>query len=114
VELPADLPAVVPSVGVFGLLFYLVIHVMRQAAGDRGDYQAALGRLREQHAAEIREITSRHDGEIADLRTQMAGLRAEVDNLRTRLEDERRARWIAEDAAARYRRMTGGGDDEGA
>ena len=110
-EFPADLPAVVPSIGVLGLLVYLLIHVMRQASGDRGAYQAALSGLREQHVVEIKEMVTRHDAQMSDLRQQMTGLRAEVGDLRARLEDERQARWQAEDAVARYRRLTGGGDD---
>lgn len=106
-----DLPTFLPSVGVLGLLAWLLIHVMRQASGDRGGYQRAIKDLREDHAAEIKEMSARHDAQITDLRTQIAGLRGEVAELRTELEAERRARWEAEDTAAHYRRLAGETDD---
>jgi len=112
VEFLSDLPALVPSVGVLGLLAWLLIHVMRQASGDRGGYNSAVSALREQHATEIREMTARHDAQIADLRQQVTALRGEVHDLRVRLEDERQSRWAAEDAVARYRRLTGRDVDE--
>jgi len=104
VEFPADLPALVPSVGVLGLLAWLLVHVMRQASGDRGGYNAVISGLREQHATEIREMAARHDAQIGDLRQQVTGLRSEVGDLRVQLEQERKARHDAEDAAARLRR----------
>jgi outer membrane murein-binding lipoprotein Lpp len=121
VELP-EWSTLIPGAGFFGLLVFLVLHLMRQASGDRGDYQQTLRGLREQHAdemreerlghaAEIRELTARHDGQIQDLRSQIGVLRAEVIDLREDVEAERKARWAAEDAAARYRRMIDGGGD---
>jgi TolA-binding protein len=121
VEIP-EWSTLIPGAGFFGLLVFLVIHLMRQASGDRGDYQQTLRGLREQHAdemreerlghaAEIREITARHDAQIQDLRSQISVLRAEVIDLREDVEAERKARWAAEDAAARYRRMVNGGGD---
>jgi outer membrane murein-binding lipoprotein Lpp len=121
VEIP-EWSTLIPGAGFFGLLVFLVVHLMRQASGDRSDYQQVLRGLREQHAdemreerlghaAEIRELTARHDAQIQDLRSQIGVLRAEVIDLREDVEQERQARWAAEDAAARYRRMiTDGGD----
>jgi TolA-binding protein len=121
VELP-EWSTLIPGAGFFGLLVFLVLHLMRQASGDRGDYQSVLRDLRrqhademkeerEQHADDIREITARHDAQIQDLRSQIGVLRAEVIDLREDVEAERKARWAAEDAAARYRRMIDGGGD---
>lgn len=107
-----DLPTFLPSVGVLGLLAWLLIHVMRQASGDRGGYQQAISDLREDHAAEIKEISARYDAQITDLRGQLKELRAEVADLRDALEAERRARHEAEDQAVHYRRLAGETDDE--
>jgi len=121
VEIP-EWSTLIPGAGFFGLLVFLVVHLMRQASGDRGDYQQVLRSLREQHtvelkeereqhSSEIRDITVRHDAQIQDLRSQIGVLRAEVIDLREDVEAERQARWAAEDAAARYRRMINGGGD---
>ena len=120
-ELP-EWSTLIPGAGFFGLLVFLVVHLMRQASGDRGDYQQVLRGLREQHTAELKEereqhtdeirrLTVRHDAQIQDLRSQIGVLRAEVIDLREDVEAERKARWAAEDAAARYRRMIDGGGD---
>jgi TolA-binding protein len=122
VEIPEWSTTLLPGAGFFGLLALLVIHLLRTSSGDRGDYQRVLREQREQHADEmkeereqhandIREITARHDAQIQDLRSQIGVLRAEVIDLREDVEQERKARWAAEDAAARYRRMINGGGD---
>lgn len=111
-EIPPNLPAVGSFFGVLGLLAWLIIHLMRQNAGDRGGYQKAIAELRQQHAAELEEITARHDAQITDLRSQINILRAEIADLRTQIEDERRARHAAEDLAAHYRRIAGGDEPD--
>lgn len=125
-----ELPVVVPSGGILVVLVYLIIHVMRQSSSDRGDYHDAVIELREQHVEEINELTARHSadmgalreqhlGQIEDLRLQVETLRGEVADLRNQIEAERRARWQAEDSAAKYRRLLdthglGLADDESA
>jgi TolA-binding protein len=117
VELP-EWSTLIPGAGFFGLLVFLVLHLMRQASGDRGDYQSVLRDLRkqhademkeerEQHADDIREITVRHDAQIQDLRSQIAVLRAEVIDLRTDVEEERQLRHKAEDELWKIRRQNG-------
>lgn len=101
---PIQWPVLVPSGGVLIVLVWLIIHLVRQASGDRGDYQEQLRALREQHASEIQGLTSRHDSQMKDLRDQITTLRSEVKELRGQIEQERRARWEAEDAAAKWRR----------
>jgi septal ring factor EnvC (AmiA/AmiB activator) len=121
VEIP-EWSTLIPGAGFFGLLVLLVVHLLRQSSGDRGDYQQVLREQRKQHAEEMKEerdqhaeelqrLTDRHDRQIQDLRSQIAVLRAEVIDLREDVEQERKARWAAEDAAARYRRMIDGGGD---
>jgi outer membrane murein-binding lipoprotein Lpp len=121
VEIP-EWSTLIPFGSFFGLLVFLVLHLLRQGSGDRSDYQRVLREQRQQHADEmkeerdqhaddVREITARHDAQIQDLRSQIGVLRAEVIDLREDVEQERQARWAAEDAAARYRRMINGGGD---
>jgi hypothetical protein len=105
VDLGAEWPVLVPSGGVLVVLVVLIIHLMRQQSGDRSDYQRQLISLRRQHAEEIEKLTTRHDRQITDLRLQLGVSRAEVVECHETIEAERRARWSAEDSAAKYRRM---------
>lgn len=109
----ADLPAVVPSAGVVGLLVVFVIRVTVLASQDRNDYRVRLVEQRREHRAELDELRQQigimrqqHAAEIAELRAEIKELRAEV-------ETERRARHHAEEDAARLRRqvrLDGGGN----
>lgn len=117
-ELLPDLPALAPGLGVLGLLGWLLVRVMRQSSSDRSTYQTDLAALRKYHSEALAAQATRHDGQIAelrqhqgeqmaDLRGQVRVLREELAELRTELDQQRRARWRAEDAAARYRRQLG-------
>lgn len=89
-------PTLVPSLGVLGLLFYLVIHFLRQAGADRRDYQTT-----------VLNIRQRHDLESDRLRAEIERLEEELDHMRERLQEARKARWEAEDKVAEYRRVVG-------
>lgn len=106
-ELLPNLPTLAPGLGVLGLLSWLLIRVMRVSSADRSGYDRALADLRKQHDAQIAELRQHNGEQIADLRGQMKVLREEVAELRSEVETQRRARWRAEDAAARYRRQLG-------
>jgi hypothetical protein len=105
VDLGTEWPVLVPPGGVLVALIFLIIHLMRQQSGDRGDYQRQLIALRRQHSEEIEKLITRHDRQITDLRLQLGVSRAEVVEYQETVEGERRARWKAEDSAAKYRRM---------
>lgn len=120
----SDLPVVIPTGSLVVVLIALIVHLSRQSSGDRDTYQARLVELRKEHREEIKQINehhegqvkrliSQHDGDISDLRSEVQGLRNEMADVRRQLEDERRARWRAEDAAARYRRMIDAHTDVG-
>lgn len=94
-----------------GLLVFLLIRVMRQSSSDRGDYQQQLNTLREAHAVQLREITARYDGLLNSLEHRIEVLEAQLADVRQQVELERKARWEAEDAAARYRREQQHGPD---
>ncbi|MQB02029.1 MAG: hypothetical protein GEU78_17505 [Actinobacteria bacterium] len=99
-----DLPTLIPSASVLGLLLVLVVHTQRQAGADRNDYRSHILSQRESHSKEIAVLR-------AELGAEIAGLRAEVRELREQNDAERHARWAAEDAAAHWRRRAGVGDD---
>jgi hypothetical protein len=105
VDLGAEWPVLVPPGGVLVALIVLIIHLMRQQSGDRGDYQRQLIALRRQHSEEIEKLIIRHDRQVQDIRLQLGVSRAEVVECHETVEEERRARWSAEDSAAKYRRM---------
>ncbi|MER7078126.1 MULTISPECIES: hypothetical protein [Bacteria] len=100
-DIAALLASAGPQAGVGGVLVVLLVWVMRAAATDRGDYRTALADAEKRHAVELERINTTHDDEVAELRDQLAELRARVDQLATQLDDERRRRWAAEDAAAK-------------
>jgi hypothetical protein len=105
VDLGAEWPVLVPSGSALVVLVFLVVHLLRQQSGDRGDYQRQLIGLRKQHSEEIEKLTTRHERQVTDLRLQLGVSRAEVVECHETIEEERRARWSAEDSAAKYRRM---------
>jgi uncharacterized protein YlxW (UPF0749 family) len=73
-------------------------YLLRQNFADRRQYQNHIAEVEKSTAAAIARAEARSEGEIADLR-------AEVKELRSELETERRGRWKAEDEAALYRRL---------
>ncbi|MER7014571.1 hypothetical protein ABT324_24365 [Saccharopolyspora sp. NPDC000359] len=103
-DIGALVTAAGPQAGVGGVLVVLLVWVMRNAASDRGDYRTALADAEQRHAAELARVNAARDDEVAELRDQIDELRARVDLLAAQLDDERRRRWEAEDAAAKARR----------
>lgn len=83
-----------PQAGVAGVLVTVIVYVLRSNHADRQQY------------AQLRTTTQAdHDRNVSELR-------AEVHELRGALETERRARYKAEDTAARYRRLAGAVEDD--
>lgn len=107
-----------PQYAIAGYLIWLITRVMGHATTDRGDYRADLDAAESRHAAAIEATEARHAAEIARLRETHAAdldaLRSELAEMRSRFadmgrafDDERRARWHAEDVAAEARRLAG-------
>lgn len=82
VDILPDLEVIVPSLGVLGLLGWLIVRLAIQNRQDRIDHRDAR----------------------ADLREQVRALRGELAETHRQLDEARRARWAAEDKAAEYRR----------
>ncbi|MQB01464.1 MAG: DUF2746 domain-containing protein [Actinobacteria bacterium] len=103
-EVLPDIGTVVPSVGVFSLLGWLIVHFQRQSSTNLDDYRARIVEQRREYREEIDELVRRHTEQIHDLRAQIVELRTEVKELRGEVDVERRARYQAEEDAANLRR----------
>lgn len=111
----ASLLGLIPTGGVAGVLVLVIIYFMRQNHGDRQQYREHMTRTEAEHAEEIRAISDRHTEQIkaiesrhaeqmAYVRGELAALNEKVTTTLAELDDERRRRWHAEDAAAKARR----------
>lgn len=85
-----------PQLGITGALVIVIGYFMRSNRHDRREAVAAMTARDAAHA-----------GQVAALRIELDELKAEVRELRRDLEKARRARWRAEDEAAKYRRRLG-------
>lgn len=84
--------------GVALALLAVIGYLLRQNYADRRQYQTHIAEVEQRTADAIAKSEKRSEEEIA-------ALRVEVRDLRGELEKERRARWAAEDDAAKYRRL---------
>lgn len=89
-----------PQLGVAGVLLALLGLVLRRESQDRADYRTQLTEITNRHAAELTRINTSHDEELAELRKEIAGLRAQLVEVNNKLDAERDRRRIAEDTAA--------------
>jgi Skp family chaperone for outer membrane proteins len=99
-----------PQLGVGGILLTLLALLMRRESQDRADYRTQIAELATRHADELRRINEAHDVELHELRGEIKGLREKLDELNTKLDDERARRRAAEDSMRpRHRRDPGAG-----
>lgn len=98
------LASVAPQAGIGGVLFAFLVYFMRHASSDRTDYRAALADAETRHAAELDRIQAAYAAELAELRERLDAQEAKTAELAGLLDEERRKRWHAEDAAAQARR----------
>jgi hypothetical protein len=82
--------------GAAGLLAFIWI-LIRWSGQDRTDYRTQLTEQATRHADELRRINDAHDAELAELRTEIKGLRQQLDDMNRKLDDERARRRAAED-----------------
>jgi outer membrane murein-binding lipoprotein Lpp len=76
----------------------IIGYLLRQNYADRRQYQNHIAEVQKSTADAIASAKASHAKEIAELT-------AKVDALSTLYEDARRAKWAAEDEAAKYRRL---------
>lgn len=88
----------IPQLGVGGGLAVVVVLLLRREAQANA-----------RHAAELHRITTSHDEELAELKTEIAGLRTQLEEVNRKLDEERDKRRAAEDAAPPRRRPAPGG-----
>ena len=103
-----------PQLGAAGgaLVFFGLL--LRWSMQDRTDYRAQLTEQATRHSEELRRINEAHDAELAELRAEIKGLRLQLDEMNTKLDDERARRRAAEDSAMGqlYRRDLPGGETQ--
>jgi hypothetical protein len=75
-----------PQLGGAGVLLLIIGLLLRRESQDRADYRTELTRL-----------SAAHDQELVELRAEIKGLREQVDELNSRLDQERAKRRAAED-----------------
>jgi len=93
----ADLIDRLPIAGGAVVLIAIIGVVVRLWLGSEERHRLELDRISKAHVAEVRALNQRIDG-----------LRQEVEQLGDLLNQERRARWAAQDVAAERRRRGGG------
>ena len=86
-----------PQLGVAGVLLVLLGMVIRREGQDRSDNRATITDLVTRHAAELARINGAHDAELAELRTEIAGLRVQLSEVNRKLDAERDRRRALED-----------------
>ncbi len=87
-----------PQLGVAGVLLALLALVLRRESQDRTDYRAQLADTVARHATELTRINTSHDEELAELRKEIAGLRAQLTEVNAKFDAERDRRRLAEDS----------------
>lgn len=88
-----------PQLGGAGLLLALLGLLIRRETQDRADYRGGLAELTNRHATELARINTDHDTELGELRKEIAGLRAQLEEVNRKLDTERDRRRAAEDSA---------------
>lgn len=88
-----------PQLGGAGILLLLLGLLIRRESQDRADYRTHITHLSERHGEELKRINAAHDEELAELRKEIAGLRAQLSEVNTKLDAERDRRRAAEDSA---------------
>lgn len=91
-------PQLLGTGGVAVVLAVVIGYLLRQNFADRRQYQNHIAEVETRTSAAISSAKASHAREIAELT-------AKVDNLTTLYEEARRAKWAAEDEAAKYRRL---------
>lgn len=92
-----------PQLGVAGVLLALLGLVIRREGQDRTDNRATIAALVARHDGELTRITASHDAELAELRTEIAGLRRQLAEVNAKLDEERDRRRLVEDSINRRR-----------
>lgn len=81
------------------LIILLIMWVLNRQT-TRG-YREEIARINKDHDAELEELRVNRARELKELRDQIAELKAEIQGLRSEMEDERKARRVAEETAHR-------------
>jgi hypothetical protein len=99
-----------PQLGVAGVLLALIGLLMRRETQLHGEYRARVTALTASYADELARINTAHDVELAELRADIAAMRAQLDDVNAKLDAERERRRAAEDSAMGGLRMRDQGE----
>jgi Skp family chaperone for outer membrane proteins len=99
-----------PQLGIAGILLALLGLLMRRETQLHAEYRMRVAELTKNYANELARINRDHDAELGELRADIAGLRAALDDLNTKLDAERERRRAAEDSAMGRLQMREQGD----
>lgn len=99
--------SLIPAGSVGGTLVVVIIYLLRQNAVDRKHYRDDVAAIDARHQDEMKEITAAHTAELVSVRAEITSLKESNAAVLTELDAERRRRWVAEDAAAKYRQRLG-------
>jgi hypothetical protein len=91
--------AAAPQLGVAGVLLVFIGLLIRRETQLHLEYRTRVSDLTTHYADEIRRVNTAHDEELAELRSAIAGLRAQLHELHVKLDAERDRRRAAEDSA---------------
>lgn len=82
----SDILGAIPTVGPYGILILIIVYLMKLLLGSDA-----------RHSAELERVNKAHDDELAELRADIKELRERLDQHDSRVEDERRRRYRAEE-----------------
>lgn len=88
----AAIVSAIPTVGPYGILILIIVYLMKLLLSADG-----------RHSAELKRVNEAHDAELSELRSDIAQLRQDMDELHKAIEDERQLRFVAEEEAHKLR-----------
>jgi hypothetical protein len=111
-----NLVALFPQAGIYGVLVAVIVYLLRSNAGDRKQYTDALAAMKSQHALDItnlekryteemKRLEDRHHEDMNRVSQKLVDLEASNARVLNEYEEERKKRWVAENEAAKERRL---------
>lgn len=100
----AQIAPLLPQGAIATVLVAIIGVLLRQNHQDRNQYRADVARIEARASADAKAAADNHSREMGEVREELRALRVELRASMDETEDERRKRWHAEDAAARYKR----------
>lgn len=90
--------------GTGAVALFLLAYFARNAISDRKSYETSLSAAEQRHSEELQRVNEAHAQEMKAMRDRLDSMEGRLTELTRELDEERRKRWRAEDAAAEARR----------